>query len=76
MLMIHLNVGIIYEYTCVWRGCVNQCMLHVMGVNLSLHRVAVELPTSLFVGLLSQFQPLLDSVSAVRGCTTPFCRGK
>ena len=38
--------------------------------------VPVELPNALYLGQLSQLQPLLDSINAVRKCTTPYCRGK
>ena len=38
--------------------------------------VHVDLSNSVLVGQLSQFQPLLDSISAVQKCRTPYCSGE
>ena len=59
----------------VWQIYKHVCCVFNSTMLLSLHRVPVELPTSLFIGQLSQFQPLLDFISAVRRFTTPFYRG-
>ena len=59
----------------VWH--INRCVCCVFNCTMLLifAQGAVELPTSLFIGQLSQFQPLLDSISAVRRYTTSSCRG-